>query len=63
MPCQRCIDGLQEAGRILQEMAYCDPDALPAGRDWAQLGVELLKLAGHLRQLSLNRSSNDGGDS
>lgn len=52
MPCQRCIQAIQEAGNVLQEMAALDADSLPPDRDWAALGVELLILAGHLRQLS-----------
>jgi hypothetical protein len=49
MPCQRCIQAIQEAGNVLQEMAFCDPETLPPGRDWAALGTELVRLAGHLR--------------
>lgn len=49
MACQRCIDAIQNAGLVLQEMAFCDPDSLPPDRDWAALGVELLRLAGKLR--------------
>lgn len=57
MPCQRCILALEDAGRVLHELAYCDPGQLPEGRDWTALGTELLQVAGYLR-----RNNNSPGE-
>jgi hypothetical protein len=53
MACPRCIQAIQAAGNVLQEMSLFDVDQLPPDRDWADLGTTLLKLAGYLRQRSL----------
>jgi hypothetical protein len=57
MTCPRCIQAIQAAGNVLQEMSFCDVDQLPPDRDWADIGTTLLQLAGYLRQHSLQGST------
>lgn len=50
MVCQRCVTAVEAGGQALQELAFCDTDALPPGRDWKALGEELIRLAAYLRR-------------
>lgn len=49
MACQRCIEALESAGQVLQELQAFDRDSLPPNVDWAAVSSALIKLAGLLR--------------
>lgn len=49
MACRRCVEALEKAGQVLHEMVALDTDSLPAGTDWQEIGIQLIKLAGRLR--------------
>jgi hypothetical protein len=50
VPCQQCVQALEDAGRALQELMYYDSELLPPDRDWQAVSLELLELAGRLRR-------------
>jgi len=63
MHCPRCIEALNTAGNVLRELTTCDPHLLPPDKDWAALGVDLLKLAGSLRLHNRYEGANSYGRS
>jgi hypothetical protein len=50
VPCQKCVQALEDAGKALQELMYYDRELLPPDRDWQAVSRELLELAGRLRR-------------
>jgi hypothetical protein len=49
MPCSRCIEALENAGQVLNEMRLLDADSLPPETDWQGIAEQLIRLAGKLR--------------
>lgn len=53
--CARCITAVEAGGQALQELAFCDADALPPGTNWDAVGTALIALAGRLRRQAASR--------